>query len=427
MTRTGAGRTAAGARCDPSAMTAPSHGRAAWPALPSHRRWLAGETDRLLDFARGARVEGGFGWLDGAGAPDPSRPLQLLITTRMTHVFALGDLLGVPGCGPLADHGLAALRDTFEDPEHGGWYAEVGADGPTRTAKEAYLHTFVLLAASSGIAAGRAEAGALFERAAGAMERFWSEEEGACLEAWDRSWGEAEDYRGANANMHAVEAFLAAFDASGDPVWSRRALRIAERIVGDVARAHDWRVVEHFDGAWAPLVDYNRDEPRHPFRPYGVTPGHGLEWARLLLHLNAALDAAPDWLVSAARGLFERAVADGRRPDGGFVYTTDFSGTPVATERMHWVLTEAIGAAAALWAVTGEGEYADLYRSFWDHAELAFIDRERGSWRNELDDQLRPSERTWPGKPDIYHALQATLIPRLPVTASLAGALRAMR
>jgi sulfoquinovose isomerase len=95
----------------------------------------------------------------------------------------------------------------------------------------------------------------------------------------------------------------------------------------------------------------------------------------------------------------------------------------VVAERLHWVLTEAIGAAAALHAATAAAEYDDLYRSFWDHADVAFRDRERGSWRHELDDRLQPSERTWTGKPDVYHALQATLIPRLPLTASVAGAL----
>jgi hypothetical protein len=30
----------------------------------------------------------------------------------------------------------------------------------------------------------------------------------------------------------------------------------------------------------------------------------------------------------------------------------------------------------------------------------------------------------WTGKPDTYHALQATLIPRLPLTPTLAAALR---
>jgi sulfoquinovose isomerase len=315
-----------------------------WPALESHRDWLAGETGRLLDFARGSRVEGGFGWLDENGRPDPGRPLQLLNTTRI--------------------HGLTALRQTFEDREHGGWFAALGG----RTTKEAYLHVFVLLAASSATIAGRPEAGPLLDRATNVVERFWSEREGACIDSYDREWRSAEDYRGANANMHAVEAFLAARDATGDPRWSERALRIAERLIRDVAGAHDW-------------------------------------------------------LVPASGSLFARAVADGWQ--GGFVYTTDFDGRPVVTDRMHWVLTEAIGAAAALLAVTGDQRYDGSYRTFWDHADAVFRDHEHGSWRHELDERLQPAARTWAGKPDVYHAVQATLIPRLPVTASLAGALGA--
>ena len=31
---------------------------------------------------------------------------------------------------------------------------------------------------------------------------------------------------------------------------------------------------------------------------------------------------------------------------------------------------------------------------------------------------------TWPGKPDIYHAFQCVLIPRLPVAPALSSALR---
>ena len=390
-----------------------------WPSLESHRLWLAGETGRLIDFARGARVERGFGWLDAGGSPDPAQPLQLLITTRMTHVFALGHLLGIPGCGPLADHGLASMRETFEDREHGGWFTDVD-----RTGKEAYSHAFVLLAASSAAIAGRPQARSLLDAITAVVEqRFWSEDEGACVEAWDREWRRPEAYRGANANMHMVEACLAARDATGDAVWSERALRIAERLIRDVAGAHDWRVVEHFDADWTPLPEYNREEVRHQFRPFGVTPGHGLEWSRLLLHVHASLERPPDWLVPAARGLFARAVADGWVPEGGFVYTTDFDGQPVVTDRLHWVLAEAIAAAAVLHAVTGAQEYDRWYRAFWDFADAHFRDPDRGSWHHELDDRLQPSERTWSGKPDVYHALQATLIPRLPVTASPAGAL----
>lgn len=397
-----------------------------WRALASHRQWLAAETSRLIDFGRAAQVDGGFGWLDAGGAPDPAQPLQLWITTRMTHVFALGHLLGIPGCGPLADHGLHAIRDTFEDHEHGGWFAEVGTAGPTRTTKEAYSHAFVLLAAASAAIAGRPDAAVLLDQISGIVQRhFWSEDEGACLEAWDRDWRRPERYRGANANMHMVEAFLAARDATGELIWSERAQRIAERLVRDVASTHDWRVVEHFDATWTPLPEYNRDNVRHPFRPFRVTPGHALEWSRLLLHLRTTVDGQPSWLLAAAEALFAQAVSDGWDADGGFVYTTDLAGRAVATDRLHWVLAEAIGAASALNAVTGTHGYENWYRTFWDVADAHFRDREHGSWRHELDERLRPSDRTWKGKPHIYHALQATLLPRLSITSSLAGALRA--
>jgi sulfoquinovose isomerase len=224
--------------------------------------------------------------------------------------------------------------------------------------------------------------------------------------------------------MHMVEAFLAAGDATDDAVWYERALRIAERLINRVAREHGWRVVEHFDDRWNPLPDYNRDDPHHRFRPFGVTPGHGLEWARLLLDIHASLDAGPGWLVDAARGLFDRATADGWMDGGGIAYTTDLDGRPVVTDRLHWVVTEAIGAAATLQAATGAEAYEQWYRRLWDFAALRLIDRERGSWHHELDEALRPSERTWSGKPDVYHAFQATLIPRLPPRPSLAGALR---
>lgn len=405
-------------------MTTPSG--STWRGLPSHAGWLEAEAFRLLAFARGSRVAGGFAWLDDHGRPDPDRPLQLWITTRMTHVFALGHLLGHPGCGPLVDHGLNALGDGFRDSEHGGWYPELRDGAPPRTEKEAYSHAFVLLAAASAHIAGREGAQSLLDQAIEIVDaRFWSEDEGANLESWDRQWTEPEAYRGANANMHLVEAFLAAGDATGDPKWFQRALRIAERLAGQVARGNDWRMLEHFDASWNPLPDYNADQPRHAFRPFGITPGHGLEWSRLLLQVHAALPNPPDWLIEAAEGLFRRAVGDGWRDPGGFVYTTSLDGQPKVTDRLHWVVTEAIGAAAALQAVTGRDEYEHWYRVCWDFAALHLLDPERGSWRHELDEQLVPSDRTWRGKPDVYHAIQATLLPRLPVAPSIAGALRA--
>ena len=151
-----------------------------------------------------------------------------------------------------------------------------------------------------------------------------------------------------------------------------------------------------------------------------------MEWARLALNLRAALgDEAPDWLLPSARSLFERAVADGWAVDGrpGFVYTTDWDGTPVVRHRMHWVAAEATATAAVLHAVTGDPSYASLVRNLVGPHRPDLRDRDGGSWWHELDGDNQPSSTVWSGKPDTYHALQATLVPRLPAAPSFATAL----
>jgi mannose/cellobiose epimerase-like protein (N-acyl-D-glucosamine 2-epimerase family) len=400
-----------------------------WLATAAHGRWLEGEGDRLLDFSRASRhPAGGFAWLDVAGRPELDRPVELWITCRMTHVFALGHLMGRPGCATLVDHGIGALTGGFRDPVHGGWYAAVDSAGPTVREKSAYPHAFVVLAAASATCADRPGADAVLREALDILlTRFWDDEHGMVVEEWDESFSTLDDYRGVNANMHTVEALLAAADATGDRGLLDKALRIVTRVVHTLGPAYDWRLPEHFDQRWTPLLDYNRGTPADPFRPYGATVGHWLEWARLALHLRAALGpSAPDWLLDDAVGLFDASVREGWASDGadGFVYTVDWHGEPVVRERMHWVAAEATATAAALHAATGDPAYDAWYRLWWDHIAEVFVDNALGSWHHELDDRNRPSDSVWKGKPDTYHALQATLLPRLPLAPTLAAALR---
>ncbi|MEZ5095565.1 MAG: AGE family epimerase/isomerase [Nocardioides sp.] len=391
----------------------------------------------LLRFLAGAEHPLGFGWLREDGSLDTTRPVELWITCRMTHVAALGVLAAeepAPG-GPsrerlaaLAAHGVRSLTGPLHDAQHGGWFAAVGADGPTATAKQAYGHAFVVLAASSAVAAGVTAAEPLLAEAlAVSTERFWDDEAGLGVEDWDRAWSALEDYRGVNSNMHTVEAYLAAADVTGDHVWRERAGRIAGHVV-DWAVANDWRIPEHFDREWRPLLEYNADRPADQFRPYGATVGHGLEWARLLLSIDASLTVqAPAGLAEAAVALYDRAVADGWAADGadGFVYTTDWQGRPVVRDRMHWVLAEAIGAAEALHKVTGGQRYADDVDRWWAYADRYLVDHQLGSWHHELDPTNRPAGTVWPGKPDVYHAYQAALIAEVPLVPSFAAALAA--
>lgn len=402
------------------------------PGSPEYLTWQRAD---LLRFAAGAVRPEGFGWLDDGGTVDASRPAELWISCRMTHVAALGLLAAeepAPG-GPdaaalraLVEHGVAALRGPLRDAEHGGWFAAVDATGPLVTTKQAYGHAFVVLAASSAALTGVDGAAELLAEALEVSEsRFWDDAEGLSLEEWDRTWTTLDDYRGVNANMHTVEAYLAAGDVTGDRRWHERAGRIAARVAA-WARDNQWRIPEHFDSAWRPLLEHNRDEPAHPFRPYGATVGHGLEWARLLVAVDGSLGPdAPAGLVGAAIELYDRAVADGWAADGadGFVYTTGWDGEPVVRQRMHWVLAEGVNTAHVLHGATGDDRYARDAAAWWAYADTFLVDHERGSWRHELDPHNRPAAEVWPGKPDVYHAYQAAVLPVLPVVPSFATAL----
>jgi sulfoquinovose isomerase len=391
---------------------------------------LAAECDRLLDFGRHfPHPAGGAAWLDDRGEPDLTRPVFTWITARMSHVYCLGHLLGRAGDGDLAAQGLNGLLGRLRDTESGGWFTSIEADGRMPDEKACYTHAFVVLAAASARLAALPGADDLLEEALTVWEeRFFDADAGLFTDAWDRGFTRLDPYRGLNSNMHAVEALMAAADATGDEALRERALGVADRVVHEFAEPHGWRIPEHYDSDWRPLLEHNSDRPDDPFQPYGATVGHGLEWSRLLLHLEASLGAdAPDWLAPASVALFERATADGWAVDGadGFVYTTDWTGQPVVRDRMHWVLAEAFAAAAALHQRTGEQRYAEQAQTWWAYAERHLIDRDRGSWHHQLDAQNQVIGTVWPGKPDLYHAVQATLIPRLPLAPGLAAALAA--
>ncbi len=386
------------------------------------------EGRRLLAFARRARVGGaGFGWLDASGAIDRTQGVHTWITARMTHVFALAALRGEPSALDLAGHGVTSLASgPLRDREYGGWLGSVDDAGhPCAVAKLAYDHAFVVLAACSAVTAGVPGADTLLDDAVAVLDQHFLDGAGRVVDSFPRDFSVAEAYRGANSSMHAVEALLALGDVRSDPHRHQAALAIAEHLVHQVAVSHRGRLPEHFDADWTPLPDYHADQQDDPFRPYGVTPGHLFEWSRLLLQLEAVLRDPPGWLLADAQLLFRVAVDIGWSVDGrpGIIYTTDWQDRPVVRRRMHWVHAEAVAAAAALAARTGDDDYHARESEWWGFIRANFVagtDELEGNWHHELDAGNRPVSRTWSGRPDVYHAYQALLLSRHPSGPSLA-------
>ena len=263
---------------------------------PGTAEWRRAEASRLIEFGRAAALpDGGFGWLGANGGIDPAQPRPLYINARMTYVFALAHLAGVAGADALAASGLDALVSRYAD---GSTAAGLPAWTPPGTSSIPPRRTTPMRTSCWPPPArpppGFPGAGAALAAAEAAIDRhFWSDAEGCALENWNAGFTELEPYRGANSNMHSVEAYLAAGDVTGHPAWPARAASIADRLINGYARANGWRIPEHYDENWQPLPDYNADHRSDQFRPYGTTPGHSFEWARLLLTMEASQTAPP--------------------------------------------------------------------------------------------------------------------------------------
>lgn len=387
--------------------------------------------ERLLSFGHQFPSPGGSSYyLGDDGTPWKERNRETWITSRMAHVYSIGSMLGYEGSETLTDAALKGLCRELHDDKNGGWYAGLTKDNEIVPTKQCYAHAFVILAASSGVLAGREGARELLKDALALYDlRFWNEEEGLSCDTWNTEFTELDPYRGLNANMHTVEAFLAAADVTEDEKYRVRAGRIINHVLG-WARDNNWRIPEHFSSDWVPELECNKDRPDDQFKPYGATPGHGIEWARLIAQWALSTykedkeGAAP--YIQAAENLYNRAVEDGWNADGapGIVYTTDWDGKPVVHDRMHWTLAEAINTSAVLFHITGNEKYAADYAEFMKYLDEKVLDHVHGSWFHQLDQENNLLETVWPGKSDIYHALQATLIPYYDPSLSIAVAVK---
>jgi sulfoquinovose isomerase len=390
-----------------------------WRTSIHHRNWLFEQADRLLDFYQFTSINprGGFNELydDGRAISDIR---QLHATTRMVHCFVLGHMLGRPGADKVVDHGLEFIWKGHRDQKHGGYTWSLDDTRAHDDTKQAYGHAFVLLAASSAKCIGHPLADKILADVTEVIEtRFWDKSFGVTSEEYANDWSKISDYRGQNSNMHLTEALMAAFEATGESEYLRKAESIASFIIGKHAASLGYRVAEHFDTKWNLFNDYRGSDI---FRPSGSTPGHWLEWSRLLLQLWELGGRKQSWLPEASAKLFRNSVELGwDHQKGGFFYTLEWNNKPALRQKLWWPATEGMGAAAFLAEHNSDPFYEEWYQRICGFCNMHLIDHKRGGWHHELDEDLQPARTLFSGKPDIYHALQACLIPLYPATASL--------
>ena len=347
-----------------------------------------------------------------------ARTRHLVSSTRFIFNFAMAwRQFGEAADRERVLHGLRFLREAHRNPATGGYaWLLRRQDGQTEVldaTNHCYGLAFVLLAYAHALMAGVPEARDWLEETYALMEeRFWEPAHGLYADEASGDWSQPASYRGQNANMHACEAMLAAFDATGDVRYLHRAETLAHNITVRQAGLYGNLVWEHYNADWSVDPDYNRHDSTNIFRPWGYQPGHLTEWAKLLLIMERHqqhLQGASDWLLPRARELFDAAL--GKAWDGvhgGIHYGFAPDGSICDGHKYFWVQAESLAAAALLGVRSGDAAYWDWYDRIWAYSWEHFVDHGHGAWYRILGpaNETLTDEKSPAGKVD-YHTMGA--------------------
>jgi mannose/cellobiose epimerase-like protein (N-acyl-D-glucosamine 2-epimerase family) len=308
---------------------------------------------------------------------------------------------------PWVRHGLAYLEKTHRQAT--GGYAWLLEDGQvTDATNHCYGLAFVIVAGATALLAGIAEGRTSLEQAWEVLERYyWDEPNGLYRDEATADFSVIAPYRGQNANMHACEAMLWAYEATQETRFLERAARLADSVTNRLASQANGLIWEHYDVHWQIDWHYNRADPKHLFRPWGFQPGHQTEWAKLLLILDRHQPAA--WHLERAEALFTQAVETAwDQQYDGICYGFAPDGSICDGDKYFWVQAESLAAAALLAEATGKSKYRDWYQQIWDYSWTHMVDHQYGAWFRILsrDNQKYDEHKSPAGKTD-YHTMGA--------------------
>ncbi len=304
-------------------------------------------------------------------------------------------------------HALEDLRRRHFDPATGRYAWRVVGTEVADASDICYGLAFVLLAQAHAVMAGVEEARTgIYETRDLLERRFWLPDDG--LYASDTGPdGRPTGYRGQNDNMHACEAMIAAFEATGDVWFLDRAAGIAEAMTVRLAEPCGGAVWEHYTVDWSPDFDYARGDTSNQIRPWGFQTGHQTEWAKLLLILDR--HRPEPWRLDRAKALFDRAMELGwDETHGGLIYGYGPDGVPCDFDKYFWVQAESIAASALLGHATGDDRYWQWYDRLWSYADAHFVDHDHGAWYRILtrDNRRYDDRKSYNNKMD-YHTMGA--------------------
>lgn len=378
------------------------------------RSFLRNHIQSILDFYAPNIVDATGGFFQNFkddGRVFDSGQRHLVSSCRMVFNYCKAfELFGNDTYLRSAQHGVDYIRNHHWDESRQGynWTLTAGHRADDQS-NQCYGLAFVMLSFSAAHEIGISGAVKDIERVYRIMEkRLWDPSIGLYADEATADWSAVDPYRGQNANMHSCEALIAAYAATGGNQYLDRAYGLAKLITVELASKSDGLIWEHFTTDLAIDWDYNKNDPKNLYRPWGFQPGHQTEWSKLLLTLHE--HRPEEWMVARAIDLFDRALdVCWDLENGGILYGFAPDGSICDSDKYFWVQAESIAASARLLRQSGDQKYARWYKSIWQYAWDHMIDHQYGAWYRVLtaDNKKYSDEKSVAGGKCDYHTIGA--------------------
>ena len=326
------------------------------------------------------KPEGGFyGQINGSEELVADAPVGNIMTARVLWTFASAyRILGNQEYLEMALRAKKLLLEKFVDPEFGGTYWSINADGtPLDTKKQIYAIAFSIYGLSElNRATGDAEALEYAIKLFRSIEdhSFDAEKDGY-FEAFTRTWEKIEDMRLSdkdanesktmNTHLHILEAYTCLYRVWKNPLLEKQ-LRGLIEIFENRILAEDGHLKLFFNDDWHCGYDI-------------FSYGHDIE-ASWLLHESALVLGDKDELakVEARVPSIVAASTEGFTPEGGMIY--EKLGDHIDGDRHWWVQAEAAVGYFNLWEHFGDQSGLENAIHCWEYIKKDIIDRKNGEW-----------------------------------------------
>ncbi len=218
-------------------------------------------------------------------APLPVSRYRTMACARQLFAFSLA------GDAAHAEQLFRAMRRYFHDAQHGGWIYSIDAQGaPLDTTKDLYTHAFVVFAcAHYAVASGDRDALRVIDETAALIQARFAAPGGLLHAALDADFSAPRIGPLQNPLMHLTEAYLAAYESTGEPSYEAALAHLADAVARHFVHEPTGAIAELPIGS-----DDNRIEPGHQFEWFYLVKRAGpvIAASGLDAHLSRAFDFA---------------------------------------------------------------------------------------------------------------------------------------